>query len=111
MLATSGPSPADLQRSLEELAARMLRQMEDLVAARAWQGLVDGFDDAKRGALNKYLTAVKRFGKTGGKYKDRWLREQREALDEAKAPVPVWVMTVDRVLSSFRPGRSRRSTS
>lgn len=100
---TDGPSAATLQRELEDLASRRLQVMEELVAARAWQGLVVGFDDRKRGALNKYLTAVKRFGRTGGKYAARWLREIRDALDESKDAVPVWIIPTGRVLSSFRP--------
>ena len=100
---SGGPASPDLQRMLEDLAKRRLRVMEDLVAARAWRGLKVGFTDKKRAALNKFVTAVKRFGKTGGKYKDRWLREQREALDEAKDAVPVLVMPASRVLSSFHP--------
>jgi very-short-patch-repair endonuclease len=96
-------SPADLQRELEDLAQQRLRIMESLVTARATEGLVRNFDDEKRGALNRYLTAVKRFGKTGGKYAARWLREIRDALDQSKDAVPVWIMPTSRVLASFRP--------
>ena len=101
--ATSGPTAAALQREIEMLAARRLRIMEDLVAVRAWRGLVDSFNDRKRASLNKYLAATKRYGKTGGKYKNRWLREIREALDESKDAVPVWIMPITKALSSFRP--------
>jgi len=100
---TLGPSSGTLQRHIEELALRRLRCLEELVAARAWQGLVTGFNDRKRSALNKYLTAMKRFGKTGGKYAARWLREMREALDDSKDAIPAWIMPTSRVLSSFRP--------
>jgi very-short-patch-repair endonuclease len=99
----AGSSSSDLQRELEELAKRRLSVMEELVAARAWRGLAEGFTDAKRAALNRYLTAVRRYGKTGGVQKERWQREQREALDEAKGAVPVLVMPASRVLASFRP--------
>ena len=101
--ATSGPTAAELQREIEMLTARRLRIMEDLVAVRAWRGLVDNFNDRKRASLNKYLAATKRHGKTGGKYKNRWLREIREALDESKDAVPVWIMPITKALSSFRP--------
>jgi very-short-patch-repair endonuclease len=100
---TASPSAGQLQRRLEDLARRRLVVMEQLVAAKAWDGLAKGFDDKKRGALNKYLIAIKKFGKTGGKYKLRWLRLIREALDESKDAVPVWVMPTTRVLNSFRP--------
>lgn len=103
---TAGPTSSQLQWDLEDLAIRRLRIMEDTVAARAWRGLVDSFDDQKRGALSKYLTAMKRFGKTGGKYKARWLREIRDALNESKEAVPIWIMPTGKVLGSFRPEAS-----
>jgi very-short-patch-repair endonuclease len=100
---TAGPSSTDLQHELEDLASRRLASMENLVAAKAWRGLVASHTDAKRSALNRYLTALRRFGKTGGKYGARWMREIREALDESKDAVPVWIMPINRVLGSFRP--------
>jgi very-short-patch-repair endonuclease len=102
-LMTSGPSTGELQLRLESLARRRLNEMERLVEARAWRGLSAGFTDENRGSLNKYLTAVKRFGKTGGKYAERWRREIRVALDESKDAIPVWIMPASRVLESFRP--------
>ena len=100
---TSGPSTGELQFRLESLARRRLFEMERLVEARAWRGLAEGFTDENRAALNKYLTAVRRFGKTGGKYAERWRREIREALDDSKDAIPVWIMPASRVLESFRP--------
>ncbi|MEW6756137.1 MAG: AAA domain-containing protein [Candidatus Latescibacterota bacterium] len=100
----SGPSSPVLQRKLEELSSRRLVVMEQLVAQGACLGLVNSFSDVKRSALNRYLTALRKYGKTGGKYAARWMREIRAALDESKDAVPVWVMPVNRVLGSFGPG-------
>lgn len=44
-----------------------------------------------------------RFGRTGGKFAQRWLAEIRAALDESKDAVPVWIMPTARALTSFRP--------
>lgn len=101
-----GRSPAQLQSELEELAARRRRVIGDLVAESAWRRLADNLGDRQRQALNSYLKAVTRFGKTGGKYAARWLAEMRTALDESKDAVPVWIMTKDRALNSFRPERT-----
>ncbi|MGH3025316.1 MAG: AAA domain-containing protein, partial [Gaiellaceae bacterium] len=100
-----GKSPAQLQSELEELANRRRRVIGDLVAQCAWRRLADNLGDRERQALNSYLKAVTRFGKTGGKFAARWLAEMRTALDESKAAVPVWIMTKDRALNSFRPER------
>lgn len=101
----NGRNPAQLQSELEELAARRRRVIGDLVAESAWRRLADNLGDRHRQALNSYLKAVTRFGKTGGKYAARWLAEMRTALDESKDAVPVWIMTKDRALNSFRPER------
>ena len=98
-----GRSPTQLQSELEELAARRRRVIGDLVAELAWRRLADNLGDRQRQALNSYLKAVTRFGKTGGKYAARWLAEMRTALNESKDAVPVWIMTKDRALNSFRP--------
>jgi very-short-patch-repair endonuclease len=95
--------PSTLQRQLEQLAARRRRVTAELVSERAWRRLADCLGPVQRQALNSYMQAVKRFGKTGGKYAARWLREIREALNESKQSVPVWIMTTNRALSSFRP--------
>jgi len=101
----SSGSPRDLQKKLEELAVLRRRKVTELVGVRAWRRLQSHLKDSQRQALNSYLAAVKRFGKTGGKFKARWLAEIRAALDESKDAVPVWVMPASRALTSFRPER------
>lgn len=100
---SNGPSPAKLQATLEELSQRRRRTISELVERRAWRRLKDSLGDQQKQALNAYLQATKRFGKTGGKYAARWQQQIREALNESKAAVPVWIMTKDKALTSFRP--------
>jgi very-short-patch-repair endonuclease len=99
----SRESPESLQATLEELAKRRRRVVSELVGVRAWRRLHDNLGDKQRAALTRYLGAVRRYGKTGGKFAARWLQEIREALDESKDAVPVWIMTTSRALGSFRP--------
>jgi transposase len=40
--------------------------------------------DQQRQALNSYVAAVRRYGKTGGKFAARWLSQIRAALNESK---------------------------
>lgn len=91
------------QAQLEELTSRRRRLVADLVAESAWRRLADNLNDQHRQALNRYLKAVTRYGKTGGKFALRWITEMREALNDSKSAVPVWIMPVSRALSSFRP--------
>ena len=75
----------------------------DLVSERAWRRLADNLGDRQRQALNSYVRAVTRYGKTGGKFAQRWLAEIRAALNESKDAVPVWIMPTARALTSLRP--------
>jgi very-short-patch-repair endonuclease len=101
--AFSGPTPAQLQGRLEELSKERRRVVSELVTERAWRRLADSLGDRERQALNSYVRAVTRFGKTGGKFAQRWITEIRVALNESKDAVPVWIMTTASALSSFRP--------
>jgi very-short-patch-repair endonuclease len=101
--ALSGLTPAELQAQLEELSKQRRRAVAELVAERSWRRLADNLGDRQRQALNSYVRAVTRYGKTGGKFAQRWLAEIRTALNESKDAVPVWIMPTARALSSFRP--------
>ena len=96
-------SAADLQRLLEDANQRRLRAVEELVVGRAWRNLADKFTDHHRIALQQYVTASKRLGKGHSKYATRFQREVRDALNDAKDAVPVWIMTIGKALESFRP--------
>ena len=96
----------DLQRRYETLVADRQRVITDLVAERAWRRLAENIGDVERQALNSYLQAVKRYGKTGGKFAARWLAQIRSALNDSKDAVPVWIMTTNRALTSFRPAEN-----
>ena len=97
------PDPAELQAVLEELTAERRRTVTELVTERAWRRLADNLGHHERQALQSCVAAVTRFGKTGGKFAQRWISEMRAALDDAKTAVPVWIMPTARALTSFRP--------
>lgn len=99
---SSTGDPAGLQHTLERLSGERRRTVVDLVSARAWRRLADNLKDRHRQALNSYVKAVSRYGKTGGKYAARWLSEIRSALNESKDAIPVWIMPTARALASFR---------
>jgi very-short-patch-repair endonuclease len=101
--ALTGRTPAQLQARLEELSAERRRVVADLVSERAWRRLAGNLGDRQRQALNSYVRAVTRYGKTGGKFAQRWITEIRAALDESKDAVPAWIMPTARALNSFRP--------
>lgn len=94
-------SPADLQSRIEELGRQRRHIVAGLVEMLAWRRLADSMGPRERRALQNYRQAVK--GKTGGRQAQHWASVMREALDESKETVPVWLMTTARALASFRP--------
>ncbi|MBM9466458.1 AAA domain-containing protein [Nakamurella leprariae] len=97
------PSPSVVQAQMEQTTQDRQRAITELVAERAWHRLLDNLGHRERQALQRYVAAVNRFGKTGGKYANRWIAEMRTALEDATTAVPVWIMPVSRALTNFRP--------
>jgi len=97
------PAPGTLQSRLAELAEERRRTVTSLVTERAWRQLADNLGATERMALQSYIKAMARYGKTGGKFAQRWINEMRVALDESKTAVPVWIMPTARAIASFRP--------
>jgi len=98
-----GPEPRELQAQLEQLSKDIRRVTTELVAAKAWAAVADGMDDRRRQALNRFTMANAKIGKGTGRYVPRWEAELRAAMDDAKDAVPVWIMPIHKVLSSFLP--------
>jgi hypothetical protein len=98
-----GPEPGLLQAELERLTKDRRRITTDLVAAMAWSSLARSIDDRRRTALNRFTAANARLGKGTGRYAPVWERQIREAMNDAKDAVPVWIMPIHKVISSFRP--------
>nr|WP_240188879.1 AAA domain-containing protein [Nakamurella flavida] len=99
----AGHTPAELQADLEQVAQDRRRAVTELVSEKAWRRLVDNLGHQERQALQAYVAAVNRYGRTGGKFAQRWITEMRSALEDATTAVPVWIMPTSRALSSFRP--------
>ncbi|WP_166442033.1 AAA domain-containing protein [Nakamurella flava] len=97
------PAPAVLQALLDEVTAERRRTVTELVTEKAWRRLVDNLGHPQRQALEEYVQASKRFGKTGGKHASRWIAEMRRAMGNATTAVPVWIMPTARALLNFRP--------
>lgn len=98
-----GPSPSALQSELEAISVERRKTITELVTEKAWRRLVDNLGHPQRQALEEYVQASRRFGKTGGKHASRWIAEMRRAMANATTAVPVWIMPTSRALVNFRP--------
>jgi very-short-patch-repair endonuclease len=99
----AGTEPSKLQEQLEQLSRDRRNVVTKLVAARAWDAMTRSIDDRKRQALNQFTEANRRLGKGTGKYGAVWKQEIRKALENAQDAVPVWIMPIHKVISTFRP--------
>jgi very-short-patch-repair endonuclease len=97
------PATGDLQRRLESLAVQRRVAVAELVTAMAWDHLASSVTDKRRRALNRFTEANRKIGRATGRYAPMWQAEARAAMDDAKDAVPVWIMPIHKVISSFRP--------
>jgi very-short-patch-repair endonuclease len=100
-------NPAALQGQLEARLGQASAITSDLAAESAWLGLSERLTDADRRALTAWTQAMRRVGKGTGKYAPRFRAEAQQAMREAQAAVPVWIMPAHRVVESFDPLTTR----
>ena len=91
-----------LAKDRHEVEGYLSRAYEDIVVKRTWLKLAENASPKIRAALQAYLTAIKRFGKTGKGKKAVFARvEARTAASQAIPAVPCWIMPHYRVSESL----------
>ena len=93
-----------LQDRLERARRKEHELITELVATLTWKRQLINVKDHHYRALTAWADAVRRYGKTGGKYKERWLSAAAKAMVDAVGAVPVWIMPLHRVVQSFQAG-------
>jgi phosphopantetheinyl transferase (holo-ACP synthase) len=85
-----------------EVEGDLSRAYRDIVVKRTWLKLAENASPSIRAALQAYLEAIKRFGKTGKGKRAMFARgEAREAAKQAVPAVPCWIMPHYRVSESL----------
>jgi len=91
----------DEMRSLaarrRELEGALARLYQDLVARSAWLATRRKAGQNVLSALEIYRTAIRKFGKGTGVNAGRYRRDAQQAMTEAHAAVPCWIMSHARV--------------
>ena len=98
----SRESVESLQTRLERARRKERELIGELVVERTWQRQIANVEDHHYRALTAWADAMKRHGKTGGKYKQRWLSAAAKAMVDAVGAVPAWIMPLHRVVQSFQ---------
>jgi very-short-patch-repair endonuclease len=86
------------RRESEVLLAKLYREM---VAEAAWLATKQTATPKILSALNGYATAVHRIGRGTGPNAIRYRRDARNAMQQAQAAVPCWIMDHGRVSESM----------
>jgi very-short-patch-repair endonuclease len=98
----SRESVESLQTRLERARRKERELIEELVVERTWQRQIAKVEDHHYRALTAWADAMRRYGKWGGKYAQRWLSAAAKAMVDAVKAVPAWIMPLHRVVQSFQ---------
>src|SRR5699024_11051631 len=91
------------QDHIKEIGARIRDTLADVSAAKAWKHAVSEtrLPPTHRKLLNEYRIKNNRLGKGSGKHAASDRRDIRQILQGCIDAVPVWVMTINRVVEQF----------
>ena len=91
------------QDQIKEVEARIRHTLTELTAAKAWKHAVSEtrLTPTHRKLLNEYRIKNNRLGKGSGKHAASDRRDIRQILQGCIDAVPVWVMTINRVVEQF----------
>jgi very-short-patch-repair endonuclease len=93
-----------LQSEINRIEDRIREHVQQLSATRAWMHAVSPtrLSRSSHASLEQYASLVKRFGKTGGQYREQRKAEIRDAMDRCRPAVPVWIMPLYRIADQLR---------
>ncbi|TRZ47912.1 hypothetical protein D4S03_10765, partial [bacterium] len=91
-----------LARDRHDGESDLSRAYRDIVVKRTWLKLAENASPSIGAALQAYLNAIQKIGKTGkGKRAVRYRKDAREAASRANPAVPCWIMPHYRVSESL----------
>jgi hypothetical protein len=94
-----------LEAELSDTIGRLRQETAQLAAARAWGHCLRRMTAHQAQALHSYEQHMRQVGKGTGKYAGKFRTLAREAMREARAAVPAWIMPLDVVLDTLAPVR------
>jgi len=97
----SRESVESLQSRLERARRKQHELIIQHVNERTWQRQLANVRDYHYRALTAWADAMRKYGKTGGKFAQRWLAAASKAMVDAVGAVPAWIMPLHRVVQSF----------
>jgi very-short-patch-repair endonuclease len=97
----------ELERQRTRAQANLQRVTAELIECRAWAAQLRRVQGAQKQALVGWSKAVAKIGKGTGKYAAIYRAEAQRLMAECRDAVPVWIMSLARVVDNFDPRRTR----
>jgi very-short-patch-repair endonuclease len=94
-----------LEAELSDTITRMRQETASLAASMAWGHCLRRMTAHQAQALQAYEQHMRAVGKGTGRYASRFRSLAREAMQQARAAVPAWIMPLDVVLETLAPIR------
>lgn len=92
---------AELQKDLDRTTNQEKNKVAELIATSAWKKQKEKVTDTQRQALASYALNIRRGGQWGGRLAPFHRKNAQEALKTAKDAVPIWIMSLEKVLHMF----------
>ncbi|HLT11917.1 MAG TPA: AAA domain-containing protein [Micromonosporaceae bacterium] len=94
-----------LEAELNDTILRLRQETAELAALRAWGHCLSRMTAHQAQALQAYEQHMRSVGKGTGRYASKYRKLAREAMQQARAAVPAWIMPLDVVLETLPPVR------
>ena len=94
----------NLTEERENLIDEIQKNLETLIAKKAWQHCLSNITDEQQASLKGWAYAVSKIGKGTGKTASKHRRVARERMSECKEAIPAWIMPLYRVVENIKPG-------
>src|SRR6266446_6015045 len=103
----AGVSLETLQAKSEKLCEQLRRATVELIDKRSWASQAHRTSSRQRQALVGWLDTIRRIGKGHGIRVSLLRAEAARKMSECRGAVPVWVMSLSRVVENFDPHTTR----
>jgi superfamily I DNA and/or RNA helicase len=100
--------PESLRVRLAEINKKIEQKNAEFIAKKSWRKLIEQVRDEEKAGLKAWKQAMEEYGKGTGKYASKHLNDARKALKKAQKAVPVWVMSLGRVVKMFEDPVEKR---
>ena len=91
----------EVRAQLAECRREIRDTLGGLASSLAWSSTLNRLTQREQMGLTLWESAMKKLGKGTGKHAERYRRDARAALEQARSAIPAWIMPLHLVAESF----------